>query len=44
MLDLYNALNMRKEVEEYVVSGPRFREITAVQPPRAVMLGVRLSR
>lgn len=42
--DVYNALDMGKEVEEYVITGPRFREITAVQPPRAIMIGVRLTR
>lgn len=41
--DAYNLLNQSNEVEEYVVTGPRFREITAVQPPRAFHLGARLS-
>ena len=31
------------EVEEYVVTGPRFREITAVQPPRSFHLGARVT-
>lgn len=43
IVDAYNLLNMTKEVEEYVVTGPRFREITAIQPPRAIHLGARLS-
>jgi hypothetical protein len=41
--DAYNLLNASSEVEEYVVTGPRFREITAVQPPRAFHLGARLT-
>ena len=42
ILDAYNLLNMTKEVEEYVVTGPRFRETTAIQPPRAMHLGLRI--
>jgi len=42
-LDTYNLLNRSNEVEEYVVTGPRFRETTAVQPPRAFHLGARVS-
>ena len=42
-LDTYNLLNMSNEVEEYVVTGPRFRETTAVQPPRSFHLGARVS-
>lgn len=41
MPDVYNALNMKEEVEEYVVTGPRFRETTAVRPRRSFHLGVR---
>jgi hypothetical protein len=43
ILDVYNVLGMQKEVEEYVVTGDRFRMPTAVQPPRAFHLGVRLA-
>jgi hypothetical protein len=43
LLDAYNLAGMRKEVEEYVVTGPRFRDITAVQPPRSVHVGARVS-
>ena len=43
IFDAYNLLNMTKEVEEYVVTGDRFRETTAVQPPRAFHLGVRMT-
>jgi hypothetical protein len=42
VLDVYNLLDMKKEVEESVVSGPRFRETTAVQPPRAAHVGLRM--
>jgi hypothetical protein len=42
-LDTYNLLNMSNEVEEYVVTGPRYRETTAVQPPRSFHLGTRIS-
>ena len=42
LLDTYNLLNMANEVEEYVVTGPRFREVTAVQPPRSFHVGARL--
>jgi len=41
--DVYNLPGMHKEVEEYVVTGDRFRTPTAVQPPRAVHLGFRMS-
>lgn len=43
ILDAYNLLNMATEVEEYVVTGPRFRETTAVQPPRSFHVGARVS-
>lgn len=43
MVDAYNVLNMRKEVEEYVVTGPAFRRVTATQPPRAFHLGARVT-
>ena len=41
-VDLYNLPDMRKETEEYVVTGLRFREASAVQPPRAIHLGLRV--
>lgn len=43
IVDAYNLLNAASEVEEYVVTGPRFREITAIQPSRAIHLGARVS-
>jgi len=44
VMDVYNIPHMQKEVEEYVVTGANFRNITAVQPPRTVLLGLRFSR
>jgi hypothetical protein len=41
--EVYNLVKMANEVEEYVVTGPRFRETTAVQPPRSFHLGVRVT-
>jgi hypothetical protein len=41
-VDAFNVLNMDKEVEEWVVTGPMFRTPTAAQPPRSVHLGVRV--
>lgn len=43
VVDIYNLPNMRKEVEEYVVTGSRFREETLVQPPRTAVIGLRFS-
>jgi hypothetical protein len=43
ILDAYNAINLGNEVEERVVTGPGFRTITAIQPPRAIHLGFRFS-
>ena len=42
-VDAYNLPNMANEVEERVVTGsPAFRDITAVQPPLAIHVGLRL--
>jgi hypothetical protein len=41
-LSVFNVLGSEKEVEEDVTTGPSFRMVTAVQPPRALQLGVRL--
>ena len=43
VVDAYNVVNMAKEVEEWIVTGPAFRTPTAVQPPRAIHIGLRLS-
>ena len=42
VLELYNLLNTSNEVEENVVTGPAFRTVTAVQPPRVLRVGVRI--
>ncbi len=41
-VDGYNVINMGNEVEERIVTGPGFRDITAIQPPAAVLVGVRM--
>jgi hypothetical protein len=43
ILQVFNLLNTNNEVEEDEVTGPAFRTPTAVQPPRAVRLGVRFT-
>jgi len=43
VIDGYNVINMDKEVEEWVVTGPDFRTPTAAQPPRAIHIGLRVS-
>ncbi len=41
VVDAYNVLDLGKEVEEWVVTGPAFRTPTAVQPPLALHVGLR---
>jgi hypothetical protein len=42
-VDAYNLANMGNEVEERVVTGgPAFRDITAIQPPLTVHIGLRV--
>ncbi len=43
VLDVFNLLNTNNEVEEDEVTGPAFRDATAVQPPRSVRFGFRLA-
>ena len=43
VLDGFNVINMDKEVEEWVVTGPDYRTPTLAQPPRAVHVGLRVS-
>jgi TonB dependent receptor len=43
VLDGYNLLNTQIEIEEFQVGGPLSRTTTAVQPPRALHAGVRMS-
>ena len=42
VFETFNLLNTKNEVEEDVLTGPNFRAITAVQPPRVARLGLRL--
>jgi hypothetical protein len=43
VIDGYNVLNMDKEVEEWVVTGPDYRTPTAAQPPSTIHIGLRVS-
>jgi hypothetical protein len=43
LLDVYNLLNTRTEIEEFALTGPLSRTISAVQPPRSVRLGLKLA-
>jgi len=42
-VDVYNLPGLQNEVSEYVVAGPRFRESTALQPPRTGLVSVRVA-
>jgi hypothetical protein len=41
-IDAYNLLNTRTEIEEFSVTGPSSRTISAVQPPRSLHVGLTL--
>ena len=41
--DAYNLLDNAKEIEEFPVTGPKSRLTAAVQPPRAIHTGLRLT-
>lgn len=43
LVDGYNLFTRNNGVDEYVVSGSLFRTSTAIQPPRSLHLGLRLS-
>ena len=43
IVDVFNLLNTRNEVEEDVTTGLTFRVPTAIQPPRAARLGFRIT-
>jgi hypothetical protein len=43
VVDAYNLTNLSEEVEERVVTGPAFRTPAAIQPPRSVRVGARLT-
>jgi hypothetical protein len=42
ILEAYNLTNATIEAEEYVVTGPEFRTVSAVQPPFALRVGLRV--
>jgi hypothetical protein len=42
VFEAFNLLNTKNEVEEDVLTGPNFRQTTAVQPPRVARIGLRL--
>ena len=41
--DVFNLPDMQQEVEEDIATGPTFRTVTAVQPPRVVRIGFQLA-
>jgi hypothetical protein len=43
VIDAYNLLNTGTEIEEFVVTGPLSRVTSAVQPPRSLHIGLKLS-
>jgi len=43
IVEVFNLLNTRNEVEKDVTTGPTFRMPTAIQPPRAARLGFRIT-
>jgi hypothetical protein len=43
LVDIFNLFNMVNEVEEVTVSGSTSRQTSAIQPPRSLHLGVRVS-
>jgi hypothetical protein len=43
VLDAYNLLDLAKEVEEQTTAAPDVRVTTAVQPPRSIHLGLRIT-
>jgi len=42
VLDAYNLLNTSTEIEEFAVTGPLSRTVSAVQPPRSVHVGLKV--
>ena len=42
IFEAYNLTNATIEAEEYVVTGPAFRTVSAVQPPLALRVGLRV--
>jgi hypothetical protein len=41
IIDAFNAFNIGREVEEYVLTNAAFRTVTAIEPPRTLRLGLR---
>jgi outer membrane receptor protein involved in Fe transport len=41
-LDVFNLFDTAREVEEIAASSPNFRDVSAVEPPRSVRIGVRV--
>jgi hypothetical protein len=42
-VDAYHILNNANEIEEFPVTGPKSRLTAAVQPPRTIHIGLRLT-
>ena len=42
IVDAYNVFNQFLQIEETAVSGPTSRETSAIQPPIAVHVGIRI--
>jgi hypothetical protein len=43
VLDIYNILNTRMEIEEFAATGPLSRKTSAVQPPRSIHVGFKMA-
>jgi len=43
ILDAYNLFNQHTEIEEFPLTGPLSRTTTAIQPPRALHAGIRIT-
>ncbi|HVH25449.1 MAG TPA: hypothetical protein VM818_01775 [Vicinamibacterales bacterium] len=43
VFDVFNALNTGKEIEEFAVTGPLSRTVSAVQPPRSIHVGFKFA-
>lgn len=43
IVDAFNVFNIGREVEEYVLTNANFRNVTAIEPPRTLRLGLRFT-
>ena len=43
IIDAFNVFNIGREVEEYVLTTPTFRTVTAIEPPRTIRVGLRFA-